>query len=95
MRLNCSFRLLSIVISLAMSSTLTAHGQDPAADYTRIREGMNKLSPFVGKWSAVALFHDDDGITENDGTWDIRWMCSAIISSEQTKSLKTRTLEGG
>jgi hypothetical protein len=27
----------------------------------------------VGRWHAVALFHDGDKVTENDGTYDIKW----------------------
>jgi hypothetical protein len=66
-------RLLSILTALLTLSAIRAGAQDPAADYPRIREEMAKLAPFVGNWSAVALFHDDKTITENDGTWEIRW----------------------
>src|SRR5262249_42351362 len=46
---------------------------DAAGDYAKIREGMSKLAPMVGKWRAVAMYPDKDGVTENDGTYDIRW----------------------
>jgi hypothetical protein len=70
-------RLLSTVALLALLSGIPTRGQDarqdPLADYAKIREAMSKLAPFVGQWNAVALFHDDTTITENDGTWEIRW----------------------
>jgi hypothetical protein len=34
---------------------------------------MSKLAPLAGKWRAVAMFHDGDKVTENDGTYDIGW----------------------
>jgi hypothetical protein len=57
----------------AIAPLTPAAADDPAGDYTKIREGMSKLAPLVGKWHAVALFHDGDRVTENDGTYDIAW----------------------
>ena len=66
-------RLLLILGWIVISHLTPARAENPAADYAKIREGMSKLVPLVGKWSAVALFHDGDKVTENDGTWEIRW----------------------
>jgi Protein of unknown function (DUF1579) len=67
-------RFLLAVLALIVAAPLTlTRADNPAADYTRIREGISKLAPLVGKWRAVALFYDGDKITENDGTYDIRW----------------------
>ena len=64
-----------LVIALAFLIPLcSAPAQtDPAADYAKIREGLSKLTPLVGKWNAVALFHSGDKVTEQDGTYDIGW----------------------
>jgi hypothetical protein len=67
------WRLLLILGWIAISHLTPARAQDPAGNLAKIREGMSKLAPLVGKWSAVALFHDGDKVTENDGTWEIRW----------------------
>ena len=40
------------------------------SDYARIRAGMNKLSPLLGKWRADAVFADGH---ENVGTYDVHW----------------------
>jgi hypothetical protein len=69
---NCC-RLLLILGWIVISHLTPARAENPAADYAKIREGMSKLVPLVGKWSAVALFHDGVKVTENDGTWEIRW----------------------
>jgi Protein of unknown function (DUF1579) len=66
-------RLLLILGWIVISHLTPACAEDPTANYAKIREGMSKLAPLVGKWSAVALFHDGDKITENDGTWEINW----------------------
>jgi uncharacterized protein DUF1579 len=67
------WQLVVTALLVAMVPTHRAWADDPAGDYSKIREGLAKLSPLVGRWQAVALFHDGDKITENDGTYDIHW----------------------
>jgi Protein of unknown function (DUF1579) len=63
---------VSVLLSVTIGSLIAAHAQQD--QYPKIREGMSKLAPLVGKWNAIALFHDDDGsVTENDGTFTIAW----------------------
>jgi hypothetical protein len=71
-KLRC-VRSLLILGCIVISRLTPAPAQNPGADYAKIREGMSKLTPLVGKWSAVALFHDGDKVTENEGTWEIGW----------------------
>lgn len=52
---------------------VSLRAEDSASDFGKIREGMDKLAPLVGKWRALAVFHDADGATERDGTFDIQW----------------------
>jgi len=66
--------VIASLILIALAWAMPAHADDPAGDFTKIREGMSKLAPMVGKWRAVALFHDGDKLTENDGTYDIEWV---------------------
>ncbi len=68
--LRFSFFLLPL---LFLTFAIPARADDPAADYVKIHEGLSKLAPMVGKWRAVALFHDGDGVTENDGTYEVAW----------------------
>lgn len=66
--------LLSFIVALIAIGPFTiARADDPAADYTSIRRGMSKLAPVVGKWRAVALFHDGAKISEREGTYDVQW----------------------
>ena len=67
-------RCLLILGWIVISLLTPAPAQNAAANYAKIREGMSKLAPLVGKWRAVALFHDGDQVTENDGTWEIAWV---------------------
>src|SRR5262249_671167 len=60
-----------LVICSMMIIPVTLAQTDPASDYDKIQEGLTKLSPLIGKWNAVALFHDGDKVTENDGTYEI------------------------
>jgi hypothetical protein len=39
--------------------------------YPKIRAGMSKLAPLVGKWRAAAKFYDSDGVTEEVGAYSI------------------------
>ncbi|HEY6931267.1 MAG TPA: DUF1579 family protein [Thermoanaerobaculia bacterium] len=41
------------------------------AEYARIREGMKKLAPLMGQWRAAVTFHDEDGITREEGTYEV------------------------
>jgi hypothetical protein len=65
--------LLAVLALIVVAPLTLTRADNLAADYTRIRERMSRLAPLVGKWRAVALFHDGDKVTENDGTYDIRW----------------------
>lgn len=40
-------------------------------EYARIREGMKKLAPLIGQWRAAVTFHDEDGITREEGTYKV------------------------
>jgi Protein of unknown function (DUF1579) len=63
--------ILPVMLSLLIT---LANAQNPASDFTKIHEAMSKLAPFVGKWDAVAIFHNRDGtVVENDGIWEINW----------------------
>ena len=41
------------------------------AEYIQIREGMKKLAPLVGQWRAAVTFHDEDGVTREEGTYKV------------------------
>ena len=41
-------------------------------EYAKIRNGMRKLAPLVGKWDVAVAFHAPDGtVTEEVGTWTV------------------------
>ena len=65
--------LLAVLVWMIVAVPPTLRAQDSAHDYNKIREGMSKLAPLVGKWHAVAMFHNGDEVTEREGTYDIRW----------------------
>jgi len=50
----------------------SVHAADAGSisDYAKIRAGMSKLSPMLGKWHADAVFQDG---RENVGTYAIHW----------------------
>lgn len=66
-RAFCLFTVLLLAAAVASAQ------QDPAADYAKIREGLDELAPFVGDWSAVAKFHRDSGVVEQEGIYHIDW----------------------
>jgi hypothetical protein len=39
--------------------------------YPKIRAGMSKVAPLIGKWRAAANFYDSEGVTEEVGTYSI------------------------
>jgi hypothetical protein len=41
------------------------------AEYRKVRDGMSKLAPLIGKWNAAWTFHQGDGITRELGTTSI------------------------
>ena len=41
------------------------------AEYIQIREGMKKLAPLVGQWRAAVTFHDENGVTREEGTYKV------------------------
>jgi hypothetical protein len=56
---------------IGSASVTSLHGNDSA----KIREGMSKLAPLVGKWDATVKFYDPDGtITEEVGTDSISFV---------------------
>lgn len=62
------FACLLVLAPIALSQQ-----DDPAADYTKIREGMTKLSSLVGKWKAVATYYNGEQVRTNEGTYDVDW----------------------
>ena len=56
---------------IGSASVTSLHGNDSA----KIREGMTKLAPLVGKWDATVKFYDPDGtVTEEVGTDSISFV---------------------
>lgn len=41
------------------------------AEYQKVRDGLSKLAPLIGKWNAVWTFHQGDGVTRELGTTSI------------------------
>jgi Protein of unknown function (DUF1579) len=71
-------KLGSLVIPTAIMSSLLFCGAQPTvvcadeAEYLKIKEGMKKLAPLIGKWDSVWRFRDKDGnVTEQIGTYAI------------------------
>lgn len=69
-RCMISSLLFTLIAVLAPVEAVRAADAGSISDYTKIRAGMNKLSPMVGKWQADAVYADGH---ENIGTYDIRW----------------------
>lgn len=61
---------LALVTWLGPFRSVRAADAGSISDYTKIRAGMNKLSPLLGKWHADAVFADG---RENVGTYDVHW----------------------
>lgn len=61
--------LIGIAALLGIAAASPAAADE--AEYLKIRDGMKKLAPLVGQWHAAGIFHDDDGATEEEGTWKI------------------------
>jgi len=59
--------------------------QTGASDFEKINEGLKKLIPLIGKWKAVALFHDGHKVTENDGSYEIDWALEKTYLQCQAK----------
>ncbi len=65
-----SLFLLTLIVAKAPVEAVRAADAGSISDYTKIRAGMIKLSPMVGKWQADAVYADGH---ENVGTYDIHW----------------------
>lgn len=61
--LNSSVALVCIGLAAPLSAD--------EAEYLRIREGMKKLAPLIGQWRAAVIFHDEDGVTKEEGTYKV------------------------
>jgi hypothetical protein len=69
-RCMISSLLFTLITALAPVDAVRAADAGSISDYAKIRAGMNKLSPMVGKWEADAVYADGH---ENIGTYDIHW----------------------
>jgi len=56
--------------ALILAATVAPAYADQA-EYSKIREGMKKLSPLIGHWKAIARFHDGDTVMEEPGSYDV------------------------
>ena len=65
-----SFFFFSFVAAVVPVNQVRAADAGSVSDYAKIRAGMNKLVPMIGKWQADAVFQDGH---ENVGTYDIHW----------------------
>src|ERR1700733_13692885 len=73
MPLHRQISLVFVFLLLAAIGTTAAiHAADAGSisDYAKIRAGMNKLSPLLGKWNADAVYADGH---DNIGTYDVHW----------------------
>src|ERR1700730_8753532 len=66
--------LTTIVYSLLFCTVPLRPVRADEAEYLKIRAGMSKLAPLVGKWHAKWWFHDKDGVTEEVGSHSISWV---------------------
>ncbi|MGH7982241.1 MAG: DUF1579 family protein [Candidatus Udaeobacter sp.] len=65
------YALCSIGLSLVTPLLGQTAGHE-AEQYAKIREGLKKLLPLVGKWDVAVTFHDPDRtLTEEVGTWNV------------------------
>lgn len=55
------------------------------AEYVKIREAMTKLAPLADKWNAAVTFHDQDGVTEEVGTWSVSFVLDDTYLEFQTE----------
>jgi hypothetical protein len=64
--------VLMFLLLAAIGTTAAIHAADAGSisDYAKIRAGMNKLSPLLGKWNADAVYADGH---DNIGTYDVHW----------------------
>jgi hypothetical protein len=74
LNLNCSRLLLCGLCSIGLGLATSTFGQNPGdetARYAKIRDGLKKLLPLVGKWDVAVTFHDPDGtVTEEVGNME-------------------------
>jgi hypothetical protein len=62
--------VLPIVLIMSISAATRVFADEP--EYSKIREGMKKLLPLIGKWDVAVAFYDPDGtITNEVGTWNV------------------------
>lgn len=60
------------LISLSLATPMLGQTGNEAVRFAKIRDGLEKLLPLVGKWDVVVTFHALDGaVHEEVGTWNV------------------------
>lgn len=60
------------LISLSLTTSMLGQTRDEAVRYAKIRDGLEKLLPLIGKWDVAVTFHALDGtVHEEIGTWNV------------------------
>ena len=60
-----------LLVTTILLFAATTPGRADEAERLKIREGMKKLAPLIGRWNVVALFHDGETVAERLGSYEI------------------------